>query len=77
MDFIESAAGGKLSVPMLFVTHHVEEIRPVFTHALILKGGRILAAGPIQQVLTSKNLTSALETPARISRRRGRYKLTL
>ena len=33
--------------PTVLVTHHVEEIPRGFTHALLLRAGRIVAAGPI------------------------------
>ena len=36
---------------MVLVTHHLEEIPPRFTHALLLRDGRIGAAGPIDEVL--------------------------
>ncbi len=46
---------------LLYVTHHVEEILPAFTHALLLKGGRVLAAGPKEGVLTGRRLSEAFE----------------
>ena len=45
---------GKNSPALVLVTHHVEEIMPAFTHALLLRRGRVHAAGPRRQVLTSK-----------------------
>ena len=35
-----------LAPTMVLVTHHVEEIPPGFTHALLLRAGRVVAAGP-------------------------------
>ena len=32
--------------PLVLVTHHLEEIPPAFTHALVLKGGKVAAVGP-------------------------------
>ena len=32
---------------LVLVTHHVEEIPPGFTHVLLLRAGRVVAAGPI------------------------------
>ncbi|BCJ86864.1 ABC transporter ATP-binding protein [Effusibacillus dendaii] len=49
--------GSLSSAPtMLYVTHHIEEIQPVFTHALLLKDGQIVAAGPKQDILTGENV---------------------
>lgn len=42
--------------PVMFVTHHLEEIPPSFTHALLLRAGRAIASGPIGETLTSELL---------------------
>ena len=39
--------------PLVMVTHHLEEIPPGFTHALLLRAGAVLAAGPISATLSS------------------------
>ena len=33
----------------VLVSHHVEEIPPGFTHALLLREGRVVAAGPLER----------------------------
>lgn len=43
---------------MALVTHHVEEIPPGFTHALLLAEGRTVAAGLLDDVLTAENLSA-------------------
>ena len=49
--------GRKRDAPALvLVTHHVEEIAPVFTHALLLRAGQVTAAGPIRVTLTTAGL---------------------
>jgi iron complex transport system ATP-binding protein len=60
---------------MVLVTHHVEEIIPIFSHVLILKGGRVLANGPIRQTLNSATLSSAFGEKATLRRTAGRYQL--
>ncbi|MGH3371732.1 MAG: ABC transporter ATP-binding protein, partial [Nocardioidaceae bacterium] len=45
-------ANDELSPATVLVSHHVEEIPPGFTHALLLRRGRVVAAGPMEQVLT-------------------------
>ena len=40
------------SPPIILVTHHVDEIPPGFTHALLLRRGRAVASGPIDEALT-------------------------
>ena len=61
---------------LILVTHHVEEIVPAFSHVLVLKAGRVLAAGPKRTVLTSRTLSAAFDAPAHLTRRAGRYRLT-
>jgi iron complex transport system ATP-binding protein len=70
--------GGRADAPTLvLVTHHVEEIMPVFSHALILKSGRVLAAGKKVSVLNAHNLSQAFNTPLDLRRKSGRYRLTV
>ncbi|HVU23222.1 MAG TPA: ABC transporter ATP-binding protein [Opitutus sp.] len=59
----------------VLVTHHVEEITPAFTHALMLRAGRVVAAGPIGRVLHSRNLTTTFGTPLQLRQRGGRRAL--
>jgi iron complex transport system ATP-binding protein len=47
------------SPAMVMVTHHVEEIPPGFSHALLLADGRIHAAGPLHEVITADKLSEA------------------
>jgi len=41
----------------IMVTHHVEEIPVGITHLLLLRGGKVVAAGPLRQTLTNENLS--------------------
>ncbi len=58
---------------LILVSHHVEEIPASGTHALLLKDGRTLAAGPLNEVLTDELLTELYEFPCRIGRSEDRY----
>jgi iron complex transport system ATP-binding protein len=58
---------------IVLVTHHVEEIPPGFTHALLLRAGRIVAAGLAEQVLTAANLSETFGLPLALDRVDGRY----
>ncbi len=77
LAFVQRLGSRRGAPALLFVTHHVEEIAPVFTHALLLRAGRGLAAGPIPEVLTSTALGEVFGEPMRLSRRVGRYELAL
>lgn len=57
---------------MVYVTHHSEEIIPVFTHAALIRGGRILAAGPKEEILTSSYLSEVYDMNVTVDWDRGR-----
>jgi iron complex transport system ATP-binding protein len=57
----------------VLVTHHVEEIPPGYTHGLLLRGGRVVAAGLLDDVLDDENLSATFGVPLAVARRRGRY----
>jgi iron complex transport system ATP-binding protein len=59
--------------PLILVTHHVEEIPPGFTHALLVGDGRIAAQGPIDDVLTGPALSALFGLPLHLDVRDGRY----
>ena len=44
---------------MVMVTHHVDEIPPGFDHALVLREGEVLAAGPLDEALRADVLSAA------------------
>jgi iron complex transport system ATP-binding protein len=58
---------------IVMVTHHVEEIPVGFTHALLLVQGRLVAAGPIGEVVTSERLTEAYGLPLTVLASDGRF----
>jgi len=62
-----------LSPVMVLVTHHVEEIPPGFTHALLMRQGQVVASGPIAQVLTDDNLTATFNVPLKVQHAAQRW----
>jgi iron complex transport system ATP-binding protein len=70
-----ASATAAAATPLVLVTHHVEEIIPLFTHVLMLRSGRVLAAGPVRTTLTSANLTALFDAPVRLRRAQGRFSL--
>lgn len=57
----------------VLVTHHVEEIPPGFTHALLLREGAIVAAGLLSDVLTEDNLSKTFDQDLELQRSGERY----
>ena len=62
---------------LVLVTHHVEEIMPVFNHALLLRAGHVLAGGKKKQVLRSGLLSAAFDSPLKLRSTNGRYALAV
>lgn len=58
---------------LVLVTHHVEEIPPGFTDVLLLRGGRVVAAGPIATTLTDGNLSATFGLPLKVEHAQGRW----
>ena len=73
LQFIQRLGSRKNAPTLLLVTHHVEEIMPVFTHVLLLKCGRVLAAGKKTSVLNSVNLSQAFNAQVKLKHSAGRY----
>src|SRR5205085_8325696 len=59
--------------PTVLVTHHTEEIPPGFTHALLVRAGRVLAAGPLDETVTAAALSACFDTAVSLERRNGRF----
>jgi len=74
LQLLGSYASSAESPAMVMVTHHVEEIPPGFTHAMLLAEGEVQASGPIAEVITGDNLsdTFGLELVVSTSEN-GRY----
>jgi iron complex transport system ATP-binding protein len=58
---------------LVLVTHHVEEIPLGFTDVLLMKGGRIVAAGPLELTLTAENLSETFGLPLVVERHGQRW----
>jgi iron complex transport system ATP-binding protein len=57
----------------VLVTHHVEEIPAGITHAMLLKDGQIVAAGPLRDTLTAENLTKTFDIELSLTEADGRW----
>jgi iron complex transport system ATP-binding protein len=70
MDELREREPGLATV---LVTHHLEELPASTTHALLLRGGQMLAAGPVAEVLTTVLASACFGHPVTIARRSGRW----
>ena len=75
LRFLQRLGGQRNAPTLVLVTHHVEEIMPVFSHALVLKAGRILAVGKKRATLSTRLLAKAFAAPVKLNVKSGRYAL--
>jgi len=57
---------GEQQITVIYVTHHIEEIIPLFTHVALLNEGKVVAAGEKRRVLTPEYLAEAYQVPISI-----------
>jgi iron complex transport system ATP-binding protein len=61
------------AAPVVLVTHHLEEIPPAFTHALVLREGTAIGSGPIVDTLTDAVLSECFGVALRVEHAAGRF----
>ncbi|WP_185061273.1 ATP-binding cassette domain-containing protein [Pseudonocardia eucalypti] len=75
-DLVERLSGLALDADApasVLVTHHVEEIPPGYTHALLMRGGGVVAQGLLPEVMTDQNLSRTFGLPLKVRLEDGRY----
>ena len=77
LQFIQRLGQRPNSPTLIFVTHHVEEIMPVFSHVMLLKAGSVLVAGKKGDTLNSPNLSAAFNARMKLSGNGKRYGLRI
>jgi len=74
LQLLGAYAASAASPAMVMVTHHVEEIPPGFTHALLLADGKVAATGPIAEIITGERLSEVFGLELLVSTsENGRY----
>ncbi len=63
----------ELSPATVLVSHHVEEIPPGFTHAMLLRQGKVVAAGPLEEVMTEDILSMTFGMPLHLTHEDDRW----
>jgi iron complex transport system ATP-binding protein len=77
LQFLQRLGQNKNAPTLVFVTHHVEEIMPVFSRVLILKTGAVLSSGDKHSALNAKNLSRAFGARMRLLKTDNRYALKI
>ncbi len=75
LQFVEELTAKGSFRSLVLVTHHVEEIIPAITHALVLKGGKAISQGEKRRALNSLSLSQAFGADLKLRSRLGRYRL--
>ncbi len=70
---LERLNGSAQLAAIVVVTHHVEEIAPGTSHALVLRSGRVVASGEVGAVVTGPVLSDAFGLPLAVHRLGGRF----
>jgi len=75
--FLQRLTKSSCPPTLIFVTHHLEEITPIFSHLLMLRAGKSIASGPIKNCITSKLLSQMFDAPVRVQRAGQKYRMTV
>jgi iron complex transport system ATP-binding protein len=73
LDCLATLGDQRPELATMLVTHHLEELPASSTHALLLRAGRALAAGPAAEVLTTELVSTCFDYPVAIARHAGRW----
>lgn len=76
VEMLGHFASDPFSPTLVLITHHLEEIPPGITHALLLASGRVVSAGPIHQVLTDQHMSSSYGLPLTVTSVKDRWVAT-
>jgi iron complex transport system ATP-binding protein len=70
---LAALAADAATPPLVLVTHHVEELPAGITHAALVRRGRLVATGPVADVLTTDAVSSCFGTRVTVHRTAGRW----
>lgn len=76
LNRIEKMAA-ELKITIFYVSHHIDEILPIFKNTLLLREGRIFARGLTKEQLTSERLSDFCQTPVEVNHQNNRFTLNL
>ncbi|MGP4114084.1 ABC transporter ATP-binding protein [Streptomyces sp. 4N509B] len=76
VDALHHLATSRPGLATVTVTHHLEELPPSTARVMLLREGRVLTAGPAEEVLTDASLTACFGRPISVTRHGGRWLAT-
>ena len=69
----DDAVASRPALTTITATHHLEELSPQVTHALLLRAGAVVVAGPLRQALTDEALSACFGLPLTVEEAGGRF----
>lgn len=73
IDHLDTLGRTLPELASVLVTHHLEELPPGTTHAMMPRDGRCMAGGPAEEVLTGDQVSACFDRPVRLTRVDGRW----
>jgi len=73
LETLDDLAVRRPDLTTVLVTHHLEELPPSTTHAVVLAHGAVVAAGSVADVLSTATVSRAFEHPIEVAKERGRW----
>jgi iron complex transport system ATP-binding protein len=73
LEYVDLLRETHPGVTSVLVTHHLEELPSSTTHALLISGGLLVAAGPADGAITSEHVSAAFQHPIKVTRHDGRW----
>lgn len=72
LDSIHDLTRQEQTPALIYVTHHTEEILPVFSHTLLLRKGEVVHSGATEQIMEAATLSDFFEAPVAVEKHRQR-----
>ncbi|WP_084130638.1 ABC transporter ATP-binding protein [Demequina sp. NBRC 110055] len=73
LDTVDLLSTTHPDLASVLVTHHLEELPSTTSHALLLRDGAVVSAGPVDTVLTTELVTTCFDYPIEVEHRGGRW----
>ena len=73
LNDIESLGKHTDSPTLIYVTHQIDEILPIFKHTLLMRRGEVYSLGLTSKMLTEENLSNFFEISIKCSKKNGRF----
>lgn len=77
LETLETLAESPKAPTLIFVTHHIEEVLPIFSHTLLLRKGTVYSRGETKEIFTNERLSDFFERQVAIDWRKNRAWMSL